>query len=432
MTPTESWTDFASPSAPGARPHHLGAELLVAMVDGRALRGLVRPAREEAERDGRPRRAGSGRSDRRLVLLVLARVEADRGHVAQAALAGAHRHRGVALGELDGVEALADRPLQVLVRHVLADADKALALARGAVVGRSRYGAVEALAGDRPDGLDPVRDVGRDEHPALRVVLDPRAHLGEEGVGRLAAPGHDEEIAGELASVNLDRPQHASAAAGDDLADALAPQVVDAVDPHACLLQGGGGLAPRFVHGHDNGLLGGLDAPVFDQPAHAVGEHHPHEVVAREDERLLDRPSRDDDLLGAEPVEDVARVDGDEPAFPDPERAPGRDDVYALQRIDEALVHEDDLPSCGSVLPGSLAPRPAAADDQDFGAAVLDVVAVCAAGVLVQLAQSGDVAKELLVQRPGPARPDHRPVVEADRRERTAELVGGDERVVLQ
>ena len=267
---------------------------------------------------------------------------------------------------------------------------------------------------------------------ALRVVLDPRAHLGEEGVGRLAAPGHDEEVAGELAPVDLDRPQDASAAAGDDLADALAPEVVDAVQLHACLLQGGGGLAPRLVHGHDDGLLGGLDAPVLDQPADSVGEHHADEVVAREDERLLDRPRRDDDLLGAEPVEDAARVDGDEPAFPDPERPPGRDDVHAFERVDEALVHEDDLPSSGGVLPGSLAARPAAADDQHLGAAVLDVVAVCAAGVLVQLAQSGDVAKELLVERPGPPRPDHRAVVEADRGERAAELVGGDEHVVLQ
>ena len=89
---------------------------------------------------------------------------------------------------------------------------------------------------------------------------------------------------------------------------------------HACLLQGGGGLASRLVHGHDDGLLGRLDPPVLDQPAYTVGEHHADEVVAREDERLLDRPRRDDDLLGAEPVEDAARVDGDEPAFPDPER----------------------------------------------------------------------------------------------------------------
>ena len=63
---------------------------------------------------------------------------------------------------------------------------------------------------------------------------------------------------------------------------------------------------------------------------------------------------------------------------------------------------------------------------------MLDVVAVRAAGVLVQLAQSGDVAEELLVERPGPARPDHRAVVEADRGERAAELVGDDERVVLE
>jgi hypothetical protein len=54
------------------------------------------------------------------------------------------------------------------------------------------------------------------------------------------------------------------------------------------------------------------------------------------------------------------------------------------------------------------------------------------AGVLVELAQAGDVAEELLVERPGPPRPDHRAVVEADRGERAPELVGEDERVVLE
>jgi hypothetical protein len=40
--------------APGARPHHPRAELLVTVVDGRALSRLVRAAREDAERHRAP------------------------------------------------------------------------------------------------------------------------------------------------------------------------------------------------------------------------------------------------------------------------------------------------------------------------------------------------------------------------------------------
>ncbi len=127
-------------AAPGARPHHLRAELLVAVVDRRALCRLVRASGQEAELDRLPRRARGRRPDRRLVGLVLARVQADGGDVAELALAGAHRHRRVALGQLDRVEALGDGALDVLVGHVLADADEALALLRGAVERRRRNG----------------------------------------------------------------------------------------------------------------------------------------------------------------------------------------------------------------------------------------------------------------------------------------------------
>src|SRR6185503_12282881 len=419
-------------AAPGARPHHLRAELLVAMVDRGALGRLVRTPGEEAERDRRPGRPRGGRSDRRLVLLVLARIEADGRHVAETPLARTHRHRGVALRELDRVEALADRALQILVRDVLADADEALALPGRAVVGGCGHGAREAVPGDGADCLDSVGDVGGDEDAAVGVVLDPRARLREQGVGRLAPAGHDEQVTGELAPVDLDRAEQAAAAARDDLADALTPEVVDADQLDACLSERGRGLAARIIHGHDDRLLGRLDAPVLDQPTNSVREHHPDEVVPREDERLLDRPRGDDDSLGAVAIEDPACVDGHEPAFPDPQRAPGRDDLDAFEGVDESLVDEGDLPPRGGVLPSRLAPGLAAADDQYLGAAVLDVVAVRAGCVLVELAESGDVAEELLVERPRPAWPDHRPVVEADRGERAAELVRDNERVVLQ
>src|SRR5438034_950318 len=47
-------------------------------------------------------------------------------------------------------------------------------------------------------------------------------------------------------------------------------------------------------------------------------------------------------------------------------------------------------------------------------------------------AQARDVPQELLVHGPEASRPDHRAVVEADRRERPAEAVDDGEQVVLQ
>jgi hypothetical protein len=352
--------------------------------------------------------------------------------VAEPALAGAHGHSRIALGELDGVEALGDGALDVLVGHVFADADEALALLRRAVVRGGGHGSADSLPGHGADGLDPVRHVGRHEGSEVRVVLDPGARLREQGIRRLAASGHDEEVAVELAAVEFDGPEHAPAAARDDLANALAPQVVDAVDRHSGVTQSGGRLAARLFHGHHHGLLSGLDRPVADESADAVGEHDAHEVVAREDERLLDRPRRDDDVLGAVAIEDVARVDGDEPAFPDSERPAGRDDLDAIERLDESLVDEDDAATRFGMPGGGLAAGAPAAYHEHLGAPMLDVVAVLAPGVLVQVAEAGDVAEELLVEGPGPPRPDHRPVVEAHRSERAAHLVRDREGVVLE
>jgi hypothetical protein len=43
--------------------------------------------------------------------------------------------------------------------------------------------------------------------------------------------------------------------------------------------------------------------PVLDKAADAVREHDADEIVPGKDEGLLDRPGRDDDVLGAEAVE---------------------------------------------------------------------------------------------------------------------------------
>jgi hypothetical protein len=63
---------------------------------------------------------------------------------------------------------------------------------------------------------------------------------------------------------------------------------------------------------------------------------------------------------------------------------------------------------------------------------MLDVVAPRASCVLVDLPEPGDAAQKPLVEGPCPARTDHRPVVEADRRERPADLVRDGEQVVVE
>src|SRR5206468_10013944 len=80
----------------------------------------------------------------------------------------------------------------------------------------------------------------------------------------------------------------------------------------------------------------------------------------------------------------------------------------------------------------SAQPRPAAADHEHVHAPVLGVEARDATAVLVDPPEPRDVPQELLVVRPEAARPDHRPVVEADGSERPSEAVHDGEEVALQ
>ena len=169
---------------PGAGPLDRRARLLVAPVDRASARGRQLAPREQAELDRRPRRPRRRRADRRLEHPGLLRIHPDARQVAELALAGPHRRRRVALRELDRVEALSDRTLHVLRRDVLAHADEALALALVRRLGRD---AREPLAGDAPDGLDPVRKLGRHEDAERVVELHARARLGEQRVRRLPA-----------------------------------------------------------------------------------------------------------------------------------------------------------------------------------------------------------------------------------------------------
>src|SRR5207253_1610988 len=63
--------------------------------------------------------------------------------------------------------------------------------------------------------------------------------------------------------------------------------------------------------------------------------------------------------------------------------------------------------------------------------AVHRVVAAGSVRRLGYAAEAGEVSEQLLVQRPRAARPDHRAVVEADRREWAADLVDDTEQVAI-
>ena len=106
----------------------------------------------------------------------------ERAHLtgAQAALAGAHRDRGVALEQLGGVEALGDRDLDVLDRDVLAEAD---------VAARRRSGAPARRAADSVDAARRARPArrpralrARSRRPAPGAVTSPAAHDGQVAV----------------------------------------------------------------------------------------------------------------------------------------------------------------------------------------------------------------------------------------------------------
>ncbi len=343
--------------------------------------------------------------------------------MAELPLARPHRGRRVALGELDRVEALADRALHVLRRHVLADADEALSLARIRGLGRDPR---ETLAGDAAHGLDAVRNLGRHEHAERLVVLDARAGLGEERVRGLPAARGDDEVAADLLAVE-DEPSHAALPAPcDELARTRVAHVenLDDVDPDLGELVGD--RERLVVRAENDRSLARLDREVADEPAHAVGEHHADEVVPGKHERLLGRARRDDDPLRAEAVEDRAGVDRHETALPDPERARRREHLDPGEReiaLARVLVDEDDARTRLRRVERRGAPGLAAADDEHARPAVLRVVAARVSGVRIELPEPGSAAQELLVQRPGGARPDERAVVEADRRERTADLV---------
>ena len=272
-----------------------------------------------------------------------------------------------------------------------------------------------------------MRKLRGDEDAERVVELDLAARLGEQRVRGLPPTRRDEKVAVGALAVE-DEPPHAPLPAlGGELARPDLAEIDDLRDLDARLHE----LVrdrQRVVIGaeHDRSRAG-PDREVPDEAPDAVGEHHADEVVPAEHERLFGRAGRDDDPLGTEAIEQRARVDRNEAALPDPERAGGREHLHPGEleiAVPGVLVDEDDAGAAPRGFERRRPTRCAAADDEHARAPMLRVVAPSVAGVRVELPEPRCAAQELLVQRPRGARPDERPVVEADRSERPAELVG--------
>ena len=146
-------------------------------------------------------------------------------------------------------------------------------------------------------------------------------------------------------------------------------------------------------------------------------------------------PVGDDDPLGAEAVEDGRRSRPGR-GFPPRSRVRcRREHLDALEldaRVPRVLVDEHDPRARRRGGQRGRAPRAPAADDEHARPPVLDVVAPRVPRVLADLPEPGEVPQHLLVLRPQEPRADHRPVVEADRRERPTDLVRDREQVAVQ
>ena len=251
--------------------------------------------------------------------------------------------------------------------------------------------------------------------------------MSKKRVRGLAPARSDEQVTGQLLAVDGDAREQPAAPFGGDLHDLRLAQVDHARDVDAGVRELRRRRATRVVGADHDGAASRLDRPVSDKPADGAGEHHADEVVAGKDERLLDRAGGDHDPLGADPVQDVTCRDGDEIPLVDAERASGREQLVPGGREATALVHQQHVSA------GGLRGRPAAAsaaDDERLDAAVLDVVAPLARAA--DAAEAGEVPEHALVVRPKPTRPDHRAVVEADRRERPADAIDDGEQVAVE
>src|SRR5262249_27125727 len=115
----------------------------------------------------------------------------------------------------------------------------------------------------------------------------------------------------------------------------------------------------RLVDRDDDRVAARPDSPVVDQAPDRGRQHHSDEVVPGEDERLLAGPGRDDAPSRTARVEDVPRVDRNEPALLDADRPRGGKHFVPLVGLEAAALDKEDFfPGRGSLGPRP-APRPA-------------------------------------------------------------------------
>src|SRR5712691_1426358 len=108
------------------------------------------------------------------------------------------------------------------------------------------------------------------------------------------------------------------------------------------------GHGKRTLVGSDHdGALARPQRPVIDEPADGAGQVDADEVVAGEQQRLLDGARGDDDALGTEAIENLAGVDRDESPLVDPDRARRREHLHAFHLRSAPFVDEHDVVSLG-------------------------------------------------------------------------------------
>ena len=328
--------------------------------------------------------------------------------------------------------------------------------------------------------MQPVGQLAKREVAEPLVVAGLGARLGEQRRGGRAAAGHREQVAGER---DLARPALAGAGRAErdplerraalglqnrgpvEHVHASARQLIERVargflaqvghggQLHAVVEQGHGRLEPAVVDRGHHGAAAGAEAVERGQAHGAAGEHHAGQVVAGEQQRLLDRPGGVDDLRGRAPG-GACR-----PARPARARRTRR--ARALRtaprrrasRARAASSRACSVAALGEQAPAGLralvgqhhvgaqlggrdrrAEARRAAPDHEHVRVAAPVLGAPLALLLVlaQLPEPGGVAQHLLVQRPQPPRADEGLVVEAGRREGPAEEVGGAHGVELE
>ena len=332
------------------------------------------------------------------------------------------------------------------------------------------------VAGELPGHVDVLRHVGEREVAALLVVGGLGAGLrGERGGGRAAA-GHHQQVHCEaaLGGVRAGRADHHARhmppaarlehRRAADQRDVLAlqcsrgsavgrfAQIGHADHLDARLDQRERCMQAAVVDGRHDRARSRLERVHGDQPPRAAGEHHAREVVAGEEQRLLDRAGRVDLAPGADLVERVALPDRHE-AIEGAERGRAREDLDArlarplgqLARIAHAALGEQPAARLRPLVGerhvsaefgrggGGVQAGRASSDHEDVGVPAPVLRAPLALGLrLAQLPEPRRVAQHLLVERPEAPRPDEGLVVEAGRRERAADKVGGAHHVEVE